>query len=43
MDIRWQAEPLCIEKAPVKSTACDGLRNHQSEFFEELYFSLVKK
>ena len=29
-----------MDKAPVKSTACNGLR---SEFFEELYFNLVKK
>lgn len=34
---------LGFEKAPAKSTACDGLRNRPSEFFEDLYFSLVKK
>jgi hypothetical protein len=34
---------LGFEKAPAKSTACDGLRNRPSRFFEDLYFSLVKK
>jgi hypothetical protein len=34
---------LGLEKAPAKSTACDGLRNRNSIFFEDLYFSLVKK
>jgi adenylate cyclase class IV len=34
---------LGLEKAPAKSTACDGLRNRSSSFFEDLYFSLVKK
>jgi len=34
---------LGFEKAPAKSTACDGLRNRSSGFFEDLYFSLVKK
>ena len=33
---------LGLEKAPAKSTACDGLRNRNSKFFEDLYFSLVK-
>jgi hypothetical protein len=33
---------LGLEKAPAKSTACDGLRNRSHEFFEDLYFSLVK-
>jgi hypothetical protein len=28
-------------KAPAKSTACDGLRNRDSKFFEAVYFSLV--
>ena len=32
---------LGLEKAPAKSTACDGLRNRSSKFFEELYFELV--
>jgi hypothetical protein len=32
-----------FEKAPAKSSACDGLRNRSSSFFEDLYFSLVKK
>jgi len=34
---------LGLQKAPAKSTACDGLRNRDSGFFEDLYFSLVKK
>lgn len=34
---------LGFEKAPAKSTACDGLRNRPSGFFEDVYFSLVKK
>jgi len=33
---------LGLEQAPAKSTACDGLRNRSSKFFEDLYFSLVK-
>ncbi len=33
---------LGLDMAPAKSTACDGLRNRSSKFFEELYFSLVK-
>lgn len=34
---------LGLEKAPAKSTASDGLRNRGHEFFEDLYFTLVKK
>lgn len=34
---------LGLEKAPAKSTASDGLRNRNHKFFEDLYFSLVKK
>ncbi len=34
---------LGLQNAPAKSTACDGLRNRDNKFFEELYFSLVKK
>jgi hypothetical protein len=33
---------LGLKNAPAKSTACDGLRNRDSRFFEDLYFSLVK-
>ena len=33
---------LGLEKAPAKSTACDGLRNRDCRVFEDLYFSLVK-
>jgi hypothetical protein len=33
---------LGLDKAPAKSTACDGLRNRDSAFFEDLYFTLVK-
>jgi hypothetical protein len=32
---------LGLDKAPAKSTACDGLRNRDSKFFENVYFSLV--
>lgn len=34
---------LGLDKSPAKSTACDGLRNRDSAFFEELYFILVKR
>ncbi len=33
---------LGMDQAPAKSTACDGLRNRGHEFFEDLYFKLVK-
>lgn len=33
---------LGFEKSPAKSTACDGLRNRNSKFFEDVYFTLVK-
>ena len=33
---------LGLEKAPAKSTTCDGMRNRDSEFFEDVYFSLVR-
>jgi hypothetical protein len=33
---------LGLEKAPAKSTACDGLRNRDNKFFEDVYFSLVR-
>jgi hypothetical protein len=32
---------LGLEKSPAKSTACDGMRNRDSKFFEDVYFSLV--
>jgi hypothetical protein len=32
---------LGLEKAPAKSTASDGMRNRDSKFFEDVYFSLV--
>jgi hypothetical protein len=34
---------LGLDKAPAKSTASDGLRNRSHAFFEDLYFSLVKR
>ena len=40
---RGKLNHLGLDKAPAKSTACDGLRNRNSEFFEDLYFNLVKK
>lgn len=33
---------LGLGKAPAKSTACDGLRNRSSKFFEDVYFGLVR-
>jgi hypothetical protein len=33
---------LGLEKAPAKSTACDGMRNRGNKFFEDVYFSLVR-
>jgi hypothetical protein len=33
---------LGLDKAPAKSTACDGLRNRDNKFFENIYFSLVR-
>jgi len=33
---------LGLDKAPAKSTACDGLRNRDNRFFENIYFSLVR-
>jgi len=32
---------LGLEKAPAKSTACDGMRNRDNKFFEDVYMSLV--
>jgi hypothetical protein len=32
---------LGLEKAPAKSTACDGMRNRDHKFFEDVYFRLV--
>jgi len=34
---------LGLTKAPAKSTACDGLRNRPSKFFEDVYFRLVDR
>ena len=34
---------LGLKSAPAKSTACDGLRNRDNRFFEDLYFTLVKR
>lgn len=33
---------LGFDKAPAKSTACDGLRNRDNKFFEDVYFGLVQ-
>jgi len=33
---------LGLGEAPAKSTACDGLRNRDSKFFEDVYFTLVR-
>lgn len=32
---------LGFTKAPAKSTACDGMRNRDSKFFEDVYFRLA--
>ena len=34
---------LGLESAPAKSTACDGMRNRDNKFFEEVYFGLVQR
>lgn len=41
--LRGKLNLLGLDKAPAKSTVSDGLRNRGHEFFEDLYFSLVKK
>jgi len=33
---------LGFKDAPAKSTACDGMRNRDSKFFEDVYFGLVR-
>jgi hypothetical protein len=33
---------LGFKTAPAKSTACDGMRNRDNKFFEDVYFSLVR-
>ena len=33
---------LGLKNAPAKSTACDGMRNRDNQFFEDVYFSLVR-
>ncbi|NCD13458.1 MAG: IS4 family transposase [Epsilonproteobacteria bacterium] len=34
---------LGLIKSPAKSTACDGMRTRPNEFFEDVYFSLVRR
>ena len=34
---------LGLERAPAKSTACDGMRNRDNKFFEDVYFGLVQQ
>jgi len=34
---------LGLEKSPAKSTACDGMRNRDNKFFEDVYFKLVQQ
>src|SRR5664279_2959644 len=34
---------LDLEKSPAKSSAGDGLRNRSNEFFEALYYQLIKR
>lgn len=33
---------LGLKNAPAKSTACDGMRNRDNKFFEDVYFRLVR-
>ena len=33
---------LGLNQSPAKSTACVGLRNRDSKFFEDVYFSMVR-
>jgi len=33
---------LGLERSPAKSTACDGMRNRDNKFFEDVYFGLVQ-
>ena len=30
---------LGLDQSPAKSTVCDGLRNRDSKFFEDVYFN----
>ena len=41
--MRGKLNQLGLKSSPAKSTACDGLRNRSDSFFEEIYFSLVKR
>ena len=41
--MRGKLNHLGLKSSPAKSTACDGLRNRSDKFFEEVYFSLVKR
>jgi len=34
---------LGLERAPAKSTACDGMRTRDNKFFEDVYFGLVQR
>lgn len=41
--MRGKLNHLGLKNSPAKSTACDGLRNRSDKFFEDVYFSLVKR
>lgn len=41
--LRGKLNHLGLISSPAKSTACDGLRNRSDAFFEDVYFSLVKR
>lgn len=41
--LKGKLNHLGLRSSPAKSTACDGLRNRSDKFFEEVYFSLVKR
>ena len=34
---------LGLEKTPAKSTACNGMRNRDNKFFEDVYFKLERQ
>lgn len=42
MSMQGKLNHLGLSSSPAKSTAGDGLRNRDNEFFQELYFSLLE-
>ena len=41
MGMQGKLRPLGLARSPAKSTAGDGLRNRDYEFFKEVYFMLL--